>query len=159
MPVATLSTAHGWTGHTPRERFVYYPLNRRLLARFPLVIAVSSETRAGLVAAAADESRVPVILNAIDHRMFRRDAAQSAGARDALGLGAGDVVFGSVGRLDAQKRFDLLIEAFADLHRSDSRLRLLIAGEGSERARLEDAIRDRPVRAADRVLVTPHGVA
>ena len=157
-PVATLSTAHGWTGHTPRERFVYYPLNRRLLARFPLVIAVSSEIRASLVAAGADEGRVPVILNAIDHRMFRRDAARSADARHALGLGADDVVFGSVGRLEPQKRFDLLIEAFADLHRSDSTLRLLIAGEGSERPRLERAIRDCRLAGACRLLGHHHDV-
>ena len=39
--VIPLSTAHGWTGHSARERRLYYPLDKRLLARFPQVIAVS----------------------------------------------------------------------------------------------------------------------
>jgi glycosyltransferase involved in cell wall biosynthesis len=47
----------------------------------------------------------------------------------------GDIVIGAVGRLEPQKRFDLLIEAFAKLATSRPALRLLIAGEGSLAAR------------------------
>ncbi len=50
--VVPLSTAHGWTGHTPRETAVYYPLDKRLLSRFPRVIAVSGEIRNELIAKA-----------------------------------------------------------------------------------------------------------
>ena len=39
------STAHGWTGHSCRERWLYYPLDKWLLARLPCVVAVSSEIR------------------------------------------------------------------------------------------------------------------
>jgi glycosyltransferase involved in cell wall biosynthesis len=48
--------------------------------------------------------------------------------------GSAPVILG-VGRLEAQKRFDLLIEAFA-LLRKERPARLLILGEGSERSRL-----------------------
>ncbi|HJX28581.1 MAG TPA: glycosyltransferase, partial [Thermoanaerobaculia bacterium] len=64
-------------------------------------------------------------------------------ARAALGLGPEDVVLGAVGRLEPQKRFDLLLEAFAELRRGGARpgLRLVLAGEGSARAGLEAAAR------------------
>jgi glycosyltransferase involved in cell wall biosynthesis len=41
-----------------------------------------------------------------------------------------------VGRLEPQKRFDLLLEAFAVLRQRRAGLRLLIAGEGSQRQAL-----------------------
>jgi len=44
-----------------------------------------------------------------------------------------------VGRLTPNKRFDLLIEAFADLRRQ-TRARLVILGEGPERARLQQLV-------------------
>ena len=47
--VLPLSTAHGWTGHSRRERFVYYPFDKRVLARYPRLVAVSSDIRNELV--------------------------------------------------------------------------------------------------------------
>jgi glycosyltransferase involved in cell wall biosynthesis len=49
-----------------------------------------------------------------------------------------EVVIGAVGRLEPQKRFDLLLRTFGNLMTTHPRLRLLIAGEGSERPKLED---------------------
>ncbi len=48
-----------------------------------------------------------------------------------------DVVIGAVGRLEPQKRFDLLLNAFAALKTRHPRLRLVIVGDGSRRASLE----------------------
>jgi glycosyltransferase involved in cell wall biosynthesis len=76
-------------------------------------------------------------LNAIDHRQFRRNPARKSAARAALGVDPDDVVIGSVGRLEPQKRFDLLLRAFAHLRREWPRARLLIAGDGSLRQQLE----------------------
>ena len=136
-----LSTAHGWTGHSRRERYVYYPADRRLLARFPLVLAVSSEIRRALLAAGARSDRVRVVLNAIDPQTFRRDASREGAARARFALPPDCVAVGSVGRLEPQKRFDLLIEACVRVRRRVPALRLLIAGEGSERPKLEALIR------------------
>ena len=149
-----LATAHGWTGHSTRERYCYYPADKRVLARFPRLIAVSSDIARELVHHGADGRRVTTILNAIDHRQFRRDQACVAGARAALGLEPHHIALGAVGRLEPQKRFDLLLEAFAVLQIERPELRLIIAGDGS----LRDSL-DRQRRALDltnSVILTGH---
>jgi len=135
--IPALSTAHGWTGHSPRERLIYYPLDKRMLARFPRVVAVSSEIASELARHGADARRVTVVLNAIDHRQFKRDLTRVAEARTAFGLRDGEFAIGAVGRLEPQKRFDLLLESFATYYRERPTARLLIAGDGSLRAALE----------------------
>jgi glycosyltransferase involved in cell wall biosynthesis len=132
-----LSTAHGWAGLSPREQRIYYPANKRLLARFPRVIAVSSRIRDELLRHGADPERVSVVLNGIDPTRYRRDEARVSQARSAVGLRPSDIALVTVGRLEAVKRFDLLIQAFSDVHRARPDCRLFIAGEGSERQALE----------------------
>jgi glycosyltransferase involved in cell wall biosynthesis len=134
--VAALSTVHGWTGHSARERYCYYPTDKRVLARFPRLIAVSTDIARELVAHGAQPARVTTILNGIDHRHFKRDAARVAGARAALHMAPDHVVIGAVGRLEPQKRFDLLLEAFTDVHAHRPNTRLVIAGDGSLREAL-----------------------
>jgi glycosyltransferase involved in cell wall biosynthesis len=135
--VIGLATAHGWTGDSFRERRVYYPGDRMVLRRLPRVVAVSSEVRDTLVRAGAEASRVTVLLNGIDPSAFRADPERRDRVRRALGYEPGDQLIGAVGRLEEQKRFDLLIEAFAALRPEWPRARLVIAGDGSLRSRLE----------------------
>jgi glycosyltransferase involved in cell wall biosynthesis len=134
IPVAT---AHGWTGHSLRERLVYYALDKQMLRAFPRAIAVSSEIRSQLLRRGVRTDRVRTVLNGIDYRAFRRDRSSEAEVRRELGLTTSNVVIGSVGRLEPQKRFDLLIDACAMLQRRWPELRLVIAGDGSERATLQ----------------------
>jgi glycosyltransferase involved in cell wall biosynthesis len=131
-----LSTAHGWTGDTFRERHVYYPAHRRLLARFPRVIAVSNAIKGALVRVGARPDRVTVLLNGIDTAR-RRLPAHCDSVRRSIGCGPSDVVLGAVGRLERQKRFDILIDVFAGMAAHAPRLRLVLAGEGRRRSELE----------------------
>ena len=71
-----LATAHGWTGHAPRERRVYYPADRWILRRFPRVIAVSDEIRDTLIASGSRPERVVTVLNGIDPARFARTAGR-----------------------------------------------------------------------------------
>nr|WP_246849386.1 glycosyltransferase [Rubellimicrobium arenae] len=64
-------------------------------------------------------------------------AGRAPGARDA-----GQPVIVGIGRLTAQKDFPTLLRAFAGLTRSKPGARLLILGEGEERAALEALVRD-----------------
>lgn len=135
--IMPLSTSHGWTGHSWRERRVYYPADRWLLARFPRVIAVSSEIRDALVRAGAHPDRVVVVLNGIDHEAFRRDPAREADARWFFGLPCHATILGSVGRLEPQKNFPMLVRAFARIASEFPEAMLVVAGEGSARTAIE----------------------
>lgn len=138
--IVPLATAHGWTGHSARERYVYYPLDRWVLCRLPHVVAVSEQIRQTLIAAGSKPERVTTILNGIDPALFQRRADGRARVRAALGLTDAEVLIGSVGRLEPQKRFDLLIHAFHSVSATRPELRLTIAGDGSERDALHALI-------------------
>jgi glycosyltransferase involved in cell wall biosynthesis len=152
--VVPLATVHGWTGHSRRERWLYYPADKRVLARFPRLIAVSGDVRRELIQAGAPPDRVVTVLNGIDPQAFRRDPARSFKVRQALGIAEHAVVVGAVGRLEPQKRFDLLIDAIADLRPAMPGLGLVIAGDGSLRGALVAQARARGL--ADACLFTGH---
>jgi glycosyltransferase involved in cell wall biosynthesis len=141
--VIPLATAHGWSGHGWRERFVYYPLDRRLLRRFPRVVVVSRDMAARLEDAGVQPDRLIVLRNGIEHHVYRRSASRRTDARAALGLDSTAVVVGAVGRLEQEKRYDLLIDAVARVAERWPAVQLLIAGEGSLRASLETRARER----------------
>ncbi len=135
-----LATAHGWTGHSLRERWIYYPFDKIALRSFPVVICVSSDIAAALRKYGVKQEKLRVIPNGIDPDRFRRDAAQVKVDRERWNCQSDEFVIGSVGRLEPQKRFDLLIESIARIHRESPQTRLLIAGEGSQRQSLQSLI-------------------
>jgi len=149
---APLATAHGWTGHSRRERLVYYPADKRVLGRFPVVVAVSSQVKADLVAHGCRPDRVRVLLNGIDHKAFRRDPAQVQRARANFGVADEQIAIGAVGRLEPQKRFDLLIAAFETLRHTHPSAQLLIAGDGSLKQALQTQIASRGLDSCCRLL-------
>ena len=157
--IIPLATAHGWTGHSKRERFLYYPADKRLLAFFPKVIAVSGEIRQTLIRTGSRPERVEVVLNGIDPARFRYDPQLRAEARQRFVIGPGDLAIGAVGRLEPQKRFDLLIEAFGSIRQNYPTAKLLIAGDGSLKGPLDEQIRraglDNDVRLVGHVDVIP----
>jgi glycosyltransferase involved in cell wall biosynthesis len=148
--VIPLATAHGWTGQSARERLVYYPLDKRLLVRFPKVIAVSSEIRQQLLSRGAKADRVVVLLNSIDSGAFARVQPKCAEVRTSLGYRADQIVIGAVGRMERQKRFDLLLEAVAPLMAKHSNLHVALVGDGALRQELM-ALADR-LKIGDRCL-------
>ena len=141
--VVPMTTAHGWTGHSWRERRLYYPMDKRMLRYFPFVVAVSGQIKSDLIRAGVDGRRLSVVLNGIDPSAFRRDRSQEAAARVQYGLRPDHVVIGATGRLEPQKRFDLLIRACMLVRQTHPTLRLLIAGDGSLRNELETLARER----------------
>jgi glycosyltransferase involved in cell wall biosynthesis len=150
--VVPLSTAHGYTGHAWRERGLYYPLDKHVLAWFPRVIAVSSEIRDELIRCGVVPGRVQVVLNGIDHRQFVRRPALREKMRTELQLSDGEFVIGAVGRAEPQKRFDLLIQAVESLRVRKPEIRLVIVGDGSSRASLDDYIRQHDLNGVCRLL-------
>lgn len=108
--IGALATVHGWIHNTQRER-MYGAIDLRVLARYPVVVAVSEVIRQTLIGNGARPERVQRLLNGVDHRQFRRSASPMAAVRTKLGLPVDRPVIGSIGRLGPEKRFDLLIEA------------------------------------------------
>jgi hypothetical protein len=66
--VVPMSTAHGFAGRSRSER-MYYAIEKRILATFPRVIAVSEPIKAELVRTGSKPDRVVVINNGIDPRV------------------------------------------------------------------------------------------
>ena len=138
-PIIPLSTAHGFAGRSWNERF-YYAIEKRLLAMFPRVVAVSQKIKAELVRTGSRPERITVINNAIDHEAFRRNPTARDRIRRELNISNDAEVIGAVGRLEDEKRFDLLLEAIAGLRARHPSVVLIIVGEGSLRADLEQRI-------------------
>jgi glycosyltransferase involved in cell wall biosynthesis len=90
--------------------------------------------------------RAAWIPNGVDLERFRRSREARGRVRGALGLGDETFVWLAVGGLKPVKRHDLLVRAFGSLGPQTA---LFIAGEGSERPRLEAGIAASP--AADRI--------
>jgi hypothetical protein len=135
--IVPLATVHNWCGRSLRERLFYYPADKRLMRFFPLVIAVSTPIRNELLRLGVPPSRIRMLVNGVDVAAFTRDPEVVAEARATAGASAGDWLIGAVGRLEAEKRYDLLIEAAAELRERGRAVRVAIVGEGSERPRLE----------------------
>jgi glycosyltransferase involved in cell wall biosynthesis len=135
MNIIPLSTAHGFSGYSRSEQ-IYYAVEKRLLARFPRVIAVSQPIKRELVRTGSQPDRVVVINNGIDAEAFKRPLSERPAIRDQLGLPAGAIVIGAVGRLEQEKRFDVLLDAFGALRRDRPEAMLVIVGEGTLRSQI-----------------------
>lgn len=119
----------------------YWPLQRAVRACARAADAVLATDRS-LVAVVVrhlglDPAVVPVIPNGVDLAWCDRLAGPEAGIalRRRLGLDAGTTVFASVGRLERNKGFHVLIEALARLG-PDIDWRWLLAGRGPHEAAL-----------------------
>jgi glycosyltransferase involved in cell wall biosynthesis len=104
-------------------------LATRMIAVSPLVARQRME-QAGIA-----PGRIVTILNAIDLEVFK--AIDRDRARAGLGIRPDEVVFGYSGRLHPRKRIDVLIRAAARALPEVPGLRLLLAGDGEDRAGLE----------------------
>ena len=94
----TIATLHGWTGHSRKERYLYYPMERRLLRSFDRVLAVSSQIRETFVNSGGDSRKVHVLLNGIDPEEFTPDPSMRLPSRARLGIEADQLLMIGLGR-------------------------------------------------------------
>ena len=148
-----LSTEHsiGET-HLERRRMTrgvraLYLATERLSAG---TIAVSPAVRDRLVSWGVSPRRVTVIPNGVDLRRVAFDPAARERVRAEHGIGSGDYVIGVLGLLDANKRFNLVIEAAAPLLNGTTKL--MIVGQGDEHQHLAGVAAAHGV--SDRVVFT-----
>jgi glycosyltransferase involved in cell wall biosynthesis len=107
-------------------------------------IAVSDAVRDRLVKWGVPARKITVIPNGVDFGRVAFDPGERARVRRELAIPPSAFVLGVLGRLDPIKRYDLVIEAAAPL--LDDERRLLIVGDGDERAHLEEVARTHGVK-------------
>lgn len=149
--VPVIHTVHGWSFASLRgwRRSLVIGLER-MLARFTTRIVVVSDTdrRDGINARIGTPEQYVLIRSGVALDGFRTTTARAV-AREALGIDAGALVIGSVGRLAAQKDPLTMVEAFARIAATHPHAVLVMAGSGP----LAEAVSTRAyeLRVADRV--------
>lgn len=127
-----LATCHNWTGETLSLR-LYAMLDRWVLRRFRMAVAVSESVAAQLRRAEVAPDRIAIISNGIDVARFRE-------ARPTLGegIGKGDrLVVGMVGRLVREKGAEYLLRAAREVLPLHPDTLFVLVGEGPARAEFE----------------------
>lgn len=99
------------------------------------VVTLAETMRAEIVRRGVAPDQVVVVPNAVDARLLtgRRDRA---GVRDELGISRSEFVIGSVSTLTGYEGFTTLLQAAALLRDDGVAVRVLLAGDGPERAAL-----------------------
>jgi glycosyltransferase involved in cell wall biosynthesis len=133
-----VTTVHGWVNYTRRTP-LYYAVDRLCLPRYEKVLCVSKDLVAAAVGCGVPEDRCLLLENGIDTDEYRRRLSREE-AKQRLGATPGRTLIGSVGRLDPEKGFDLLIGAADQLLREGLDVELWIAGGGIEQAALQRQI-------------------
>ena len=148
-PMRLVTTVHGWVHHTARTP-LYYRLDQMCLPRYERVFCVSDDLFEACVATGVPVRNCVLLENGIDTAEYSRKRT-AAEAKAALGLPTAGFLIGAVGRLAEEKAFDVLVRSTYDLVRRGHDARVLIVGEGGERAKLERLAAELGI--ADRVLL------
>jgi glycosyltransferase involved in cell wall biosynthesis len=133
LPIALVTTAHGWCDHQSARIHAYEVLDRALLPAFDAIYVVS-EHQAALLRRRRFAPLVRVIRNAVDVAAFDAVLAHRRRCRPA---GDGRILF--VGRVVREKGILDLLAALTLLQARGRRVRLDVVGDGEGRAAAEDA--------------------
>jgi glycosyltransferase involved in cell wall biosynthesis len=128
-----VATCHNWVGGTAALG-IYNHLDRMALKKFNALAAVSDAVAQRLLAFGVPPEKIKTIANGIDVTAFER--AQPL----PLLKDEGSIVVGVVARLDLQKGFEYLLRAARELCKMFPDLKIVIAGEGPDRNRIEEMI-------------------
>lgn len=117
---------------SPLKRMVYHAGEWALCGLTDAVIAVSTGEAAHLKALGMPPRKINVVLNAIEPP----DAGTRprAAVRAELGLADNHLAIGFVGRLGRHKAIDVMVAAFAQVWATHPDARLIVIGDGEDRA-------------------------
>ena len=134
VPMRLVTTVHGWVKHTWKTP-LYYAIDRFCLRHYDQVICVSQDIYDTCRDIGIAYEKCWHVPNAIDTNEFRRRRDRDDVKRE-FGVSDQRMVIGAVGRLSAEKGFDLLIRAVRVLVDDGLDIELWIAGEGDQDAAL-----------------------
>jgi glycosyltransferase involved in cell wall biosynthesis len=140
-----VTTVHGWVKETSRTP-LYYRIDKMCLPRYEHVYCVSQDQVDECRKLRVRDDRLFLLDNGIDLDAYRRRRDPATARGDWIPVSPDELLVGAMGRLSAEKGFDLLIRAVSRRIAAGDRLRLVIAGEGDERESLERLIGDLGMR-------------
>jgi glycosyltransferase involved in cell wall biosynthesis len=150
---------HGYTSEGIRM-WLYDQLDRWSLRAPSQVVTVCEPFKQQLVSRGVPASRILVLHNSVSvdwlNRQEQVDTAASAAVQDVNNRHGRERVVLAVGRLSGEKAFTDLVVAIDQLRRvrRDLLVQLQIVGDGPEKSRIEQAIRDRDLQ--DRITLAGH---
>ncbi|MCI0701051.1 MAG: glycosyltransferase [Planctomycetia bacterium] len=139
-PMRLVTTVHGWVQQTRRTP-IYYRIDQFCLPKYERVICVSDDLLESCLAIGVPAKSCVLLENGIDLAEYTRRQSTPQ-AKESLGLPTNGFVIGAVGRLSGEKGFDVLLRSVHTLVTRGLDVRLVIVGEGSERANLERLARE-----------------
>ena len=156
---AVLFTEHGrWHPDYPRRKRILF--NRTMLRRRDRVVGVGHSVAGALIDnEGIPARRVRVVYNGIDLQPFDRRSADQASIREEMGFGPQHQVLIQVARLDPLKDHLTAIRTLEQVLQRRPEVRLILVGEGPERARIEAEIERRGLQAFVRLLGLRRDVA
>lgn len=129
-----------WTGiwmrlQTSAHR-LFFPLTRYIYRHADAIVVYGEHVKRYLISNGVPTERIFVAAHAVDNDAYNYEVPEedTAALRQELGIRQGQKVVLYLGRLEEGKGLPYLLEAFASFQRSD--VMLVVAGEGSSRARL-----------------------
>ncbi len=140
--VPVVFTEHGrWHPDYPRrKRMVFNHLMTRRRDRF---LGVGQAVRKALIDnEGLPAERVEVVYNGINLAPFESPTSDAAAVRGELGLSEEDFVIIQVARLDGLKDHPTAVRTMAHLVPAVPHAKLILVGEGPERAKIEPLIRE-----------------
>ncbi len=139
LGIPVISVVRGWTGECARVRF-YETLDRRILRWMDKVVCVSEGQAQKVRRAGIRDDKITVIHNAIRPERFDNpDPVYREQLRQMFPKPPQKIV-GAAGRLSPEKGFSVLVDAAAEVVRSDQSVGFVLFGEGALRASLTGQI-------------------
>lgn len=137
---------HGWNIGDPGGMNLKRRYARGTLSLFvDQFISVSEDIRQWLkTSCRINPKKIRKIINGVDTGKFYPDKKKQKQLKSRFKV-SDKVVIGAVGRLDPIKKFDLLVEAFSRLKPVFPNVKLIIAGDGSDRMNITKKIAEKNV--------------
>lgn len=131
---------HGWYGH---ENFLESFLKKIMLRKTDGFLLYNNRAKQLMVKEGFEESRLFVIYNSLnyDEQLLLRESLSASDLyQNHFGNNAKNIVF--IGRLTKEKRFDLLIDAVAELKENGMEVNVTFIGDGEDRSTMEQRVKE-----------------
>lgn len=133
LNVKLVATAHGFTD-TNSKVSTYEKLDRWFLKKYFDRVVVVADSVLGAI-------KKTTIRNGIDVKKFQQSVSSRLEIRKKYGIKDDEIVIGTVGRFSVEKNQKLLLAAADEICKKNSKIKIMIIGEGPEGEQLKSKVR------------------